>query len=165
MNQLTLIVLPMVLVLAACSPGDSAQEQSLSSPPPVNNPISEKPEERWYASQHVSQGDKVFQENCAVCHGKEGEGAPDWKKIGHDGKYPAPPLNGSGHAWHHPLKMLFHVVKNGTPGGQGGMPAWGTKLSKDEMIAAIAWFQSKWPDQIYSAWMQRELASRSKSNG
>jgi len=45
------------------------------------------------------------------------------------------------------------------------MIAWGEKLSDDEMIAAIAWFQSKWPDQIYAAWMQREMASRSAKKG
>lgn len=45
------------------------------------------------------------------------------------------------------------------------MPAWGEKLSEDEMIAAIAWFQSKWSDQIYSTWMQLETASRSNSSG
>jgi mono/diheme cytochrome c family protein len=153
------------LVLVACSPGESSPEPSLSSLPGLETPVSGKPVERWYAIEHVGQGEQVFQENCAACHGKLGEGAPDWKKVGADGKYPAPPLNGSGHAWHHPLKMLFHVVKNGSPGGQGNMPAWTGKLSDDEMVAAIAWFQSKWPDQIYSAWMQRELASRSKRSG
>jgi mono/diheme cytochrome c family protein len=61
--------------------------------------------------------------------------------------------------------MLFHVVKNGSPGEQGTMLAWGEKLSDDDMIAAIAWFQSKWPDQIYAAWMQREMASRSEKKG
>lgn len=45
------------------------------------------------------------------------------------------------------------------------MPAWKDKLSDDEMTAAIAWFQSKWPDEIYNAWMQREMASLSKKNG
>jgi len=156
-------LLPFVLV--ACSPGESSMEPALSSLPELGPPVSDKPVERWYAIEHVSQGEKVFQENCAACHGKLGEGAPDWKKVGADGKYPAPPLNGSGHAWHHPLKMLFHVVKNGSPGGQGNMPAWGGKLSEDEMVAAIAWFQAKWPDQIYSAWMRSELASRKKRSG
>lgn len=168
-------LLPMVLV--ACSSEKSlpnassasalgtATSTAVSTSPVVQKPIEVKPLERWYAFQHVNLGSKVFQENCAACHGNLGEGAPDWKKIGADGKYPAPPLNGTGHAWHHPLKMLFHVVKNGSPGGQGNMPAWREKLSDDEMVAAIAWFQSKWPDQIYDAWMQREMASLGKNKG
>lgn len=168
-------LLPVVLV--ACSSEKSAPKNTDSSSPETavsaaisTSPVTEtaaavEPLKRWYAFQHVSQGGKVYQENCASCHGKLGEGGPDWKKVGSDGKYPAPPLNGTGHAWHHPLKMLLHVVKNGSPGGQGNMPAWGEKLSDDEMIAAIAWFQSRWPDQIFRAWMQQEAASQSKGKG
>jgi len=152
-------------VLVACSSGESTPRTSPSSSTVSRDRVPAEPVERWYAFQHVSQGAKVFQENCAVCHGKQAEGAPDWRKVGPDGKYPAPPLNGTGHGWHHLLRVLFQVVKKGSPGGQGGMPAWGEKLSDDEIIAAIAWFQSKWPDQIYAAWTQRELASRSQKKG
>lgn len=148
-------VLPLLLV--ACSSSESAAPDSLS-----DQTTSDAPAKRWYAFQHVSRGGRVFQENCAACHGKKGEGGANWRKSGPDGKYPPPPLNGTGHAWHHPLKMLFHVVKNGSPGGQGNMPGWQEKLSDEDMIAAIAWFQSKWPDEIYAAWSQREIASRSK---
>ena len=106
------------------------------------------------------RGEKLFGKNCAACHGKRGEGAPDWKKIGPDGKYPAPPLNGTGHAWHHPLSVLFRVVKHGSPGGQGNMPPWREKLSDEEILAAIAWFQSKWRQEIYENWAKRDAASR-----
>lgn len=152
-------------VLVACSSGESTPETSSSSSTVSRDMVPAELVERWYASQHVSQGAKVFQENCAACHGKQAEGAPEWRQVGPDGKYPAPPLNGTGHGWHHPLRVLFQVVKKGSPGGLGNMPAWGGKLSDDEIIAAIAWFQSQWPDQIYAAWMQRELASRSQKQG
>ena len=155
-----ILKLIMLLLPALCF-ADNSVQTPFSTMPVADTSAAEKPVERWYSFQHVIQGGRVFQQNCAVCHGKQGEGALDWRQLGADGKYPAPPLNGSGHAWHHPLKMLFHTVKNGSPGGQGGMPAWGEKLSNDEMIAAIARFQSKWPEQIYSTWMQREIASRS----
>lgn len=114
----------------------------------------------WYRFDQVSAGARVYQENCAACHGKLAEGADNWRKVGPDGKYPAPPLNGSGHAWHHPLKILFHTIKNGSPGGQGNMPAWAGKLTDDEIIAAIAWFQSKWPQEIYQSWVQRDAAAQ-----
>lgn len=168
-------LLPIVLV--ACSSEKSSPNASgsptlerlastaVSASPVAQKPAEVKPLKRWYAFQHVTQGSKVYQENCAACHGKFGEGGPDWKKAGPDGKYPAPPLNGTGHAWHHPLRMLLHVVKNGSPGGAGNMPAWKEKLSDEEMLAAIAWFQSKWSDQIYNAWMQREMASLGKKSG
>ncbi|HEB97697.1 MAG TPA: cytochrome c [Sedimenticola thiotaurini] len=150
--------------VAACSSGESSTSAGSEGMQSIGKTES-APARRWYAFQHVSQGARVFQENCAGCHGKQAAGAPNWKQMGSDGKYPPPPLNGTGHAWHHPLNMLFHVVKNGSPGGQGNMPAWKDKLSDDEIVAAIAWFQSKWPDEIYRAWAQRDIASRKKNSG
>ena len=90
----------------------------------------------------------------------QAEGAPNWRKSGPDGKYPAPPLNGTGHGWHHPLSILFQVIKKGSPGGQGNMPAWQGKLSDDEIIATIAWFQTKWSPEIYQNWVERDAAAR-----
>ncbi len=152
--------------VAACSSGESSPPASsgdkLSS---IDSRSPKQPARRWYGFRHVSQGARVFQENCASCHGKQAGGAPGWKRMGPDGKYPPPPLDGTGHAWHHPLNMLFHVVKNGSPGGQGNMPAWNGKLTDEEIVAAIAWFQSKWPDEIYRAWAQRDIASRKRSGG
>ena len=40
------------------------------------------------------------------------------------------------------------------------MPAWGEKLSDAEIKAIVAWFQSLWPEEIYSAWLKME--SRTK---
>ncbi len=117
---------------------------------------------RWYKFQHISVGAKVFQANCATCHGKKGEGAVNWRQIGVDEKMPPPPLNGTGHAWHHPLQILYNVIKKGSPGGQGNMPPWQGKLSDEEILAAIAWFQSKWPDEIYQHWLEREKTYRQR---
>ncbi len=147
------------LILAACSTDESgAQAISQVQPTTASSVTEEAPATRWYQFQHVSQGVKVYQQNCAVCHGKQGEGAANWRQAGADGKYPAPPLNGTGHAWHHPLKMLAHVIKNGSPGGQGGMQAWKGKLSDAEILSAIAWFQSEWPEEVYNIWAKREVA-------
>ena len=152
----------LALITVTGSVAESAPKIESSSSANVSTGGHRTQSVRWYSFGDVTLGGKVFKENCATCHGAQGEGAPDWKKIGADGKYPAPPLNGTGHAWHHPLRILYRVVKLGSPGGQGGMPAWGEKLSDGEMVAAIAWFQSKWPDRIYAAWMEREVASRAK---
>ncbi len=164
-----LLVMGLVPILIAGCTADQPTQTVETSPPAANQVEravpKDQPVPRWYRFEHVSLGSRIFQENCAVCHGKAGEGASDWKKFGPDGKLPAPPLNGTGHAWHHPLKMLLHVVKNGSPGGQGSMPAWKEKLSDAEMLAAIAWFQSRWPERIYTAWMQRENAANSGRKG
>jgi len=151
--------------VAACSSGESSTSAAAGSTKPTISQAEVAPVKRWYAFQHVTQGAKVFQENCAACHGKQGNGGANWKQMGTDGKYPPPPLNGTGHSWHHPLNMLFYTVKNGSPGGQGNMPAWKDKLTDDEIVAAIAWFQSRWRDEIYQAWAQTDLASRKKKKG
>ncbi len=104
--------------------------------------------------QVLAQGERVFQANCASCHGTQAQGAPNWERPGVDGKYPPPPLDGSAHAWHHPRNALRQVIKEGTVRIGGNMPAWGDKLSDAEIDAVIAWFQSRWPDEIYAAWTE-----------
>ncbi|MDF1528729.1 MAG: cytochrome c [Sedimenticola sp.] len=147
------------LLLAACSE-DQATATSVANANTTSQ-MKATPAKSWYRFEQVSAGARIYQTNCASCHGKRAEGAENWRKAGPDGKYPAPPLNGTGHAWHHPLNILFHTVKNGSPGGQGNMPAWGEKLSDEEIISVIAWFQSKWPREIYQNWVQRDAAARS----
>jgi len=111
---------------------------------------------RTYDEALVHQGAEVFQANCAVCHGKNAEGDADWRKKGPDGKYPPPPLNGTAHAWHHSIPVLRRIIKEGTPRDEGNMPAWGDKLTEQEIDAVIAWFQSLWPDQVYAAWYEMQ---------
>ncbi|MCW8983203.1 MAG: cytochrome c [Gammaproteobacteria bacterium] len=136
------------LILVACSDDEPSTQQSeivstKSAPPSAT---------RKHDFAQVSRGGKIFQANCAECHGKSAEGAANWRQINAQGKYPAPPLNGTGHAWHHPYKMLGHVIKNGSPGGQGDMPAWKEKLNDQQIMDVMEWFISKWPDQAYDAW-------------
>jgi len=109
----------------------------------------------------VAHGARLYQMNCAECHGSSAQGAPNWRERDADGMFPPPPLNGTGHAWHHPKKMLHYVIANGSPGGQGNMPAWSDKLSDEEIEAIIAWFQSKWPDQVYTAWYRMNKSKQS----
>jgi mono/diheme cytochrome c family protein len=110
----------------------------------------------------IARGGELYQQNCAECHGSGAQGAPDWRQRDADGMFPPPPLNGTGHAWHHPRRMLHYVIAYGSPGGQGNMPAWGDKLSDEEIDDIIAWFQSRWPDQVYAAWQRIE---RTKGQG
>ena len=108
----------------------------------------------------IQRGLQLYRSNCASCHGSEGQGAPNWQQVGPDGKWPAPPLNGTGHAWHHPQKALVRTIKQGTQGIGGNMPAWGSKLSDSEIDAIIVWFQSRWPDELYQAWARMDAQSR-----
>jgi len=120
---------------------------------------------RWYDGQRVARGAEVFRQHCAVCHGAKAEGARDWQKAGPDGKYPAPPLNGTAHAWHHPIVALRDTIRNGTARLGGSMPPWKEKLSDADIEATIAWFQSHWPDELYAAWARMDEESRRKLRG
>lgn len=102
-----------------------------------------------------SQGRRLFQLNCAVCHGKQGEGAPNWRTPDKNGKNPAPPLNGTGHTWHHSTRALVNVIRNGTGKIGGNMPAWKDKLSNSEIKLILSWITAQWPDELYTAWYNR----------
>jgi len=108
------------------------------------------------AAAQVATGKQVFEQNCIQCHGVNARGlVKDWQKTGPDGKYPAPPLNGTAHAWHHDMKTLLGTIdRGGIPLG-GTMPSFKDKLSQEQKEAVIAYIQSLWPDKIYQSWKQR----------
>ena len=114
------------------------------------------PVERWYNGDHVTRGSAVYTEHCAVCHGQNGEGTKNWRQRTADGKFPPPPIDGTGHAWHHPINILGAQIKFGAPGGQGSMPGFADKLSDAQIVDVIAWFQDRWSDDIYAAWAKRQ---------
>lgn len=111
-----------------------------------------KTAEVWYTSAQVRQGREIYNDNCASCHGAMGQGARNWRQRGPDGNFPAPPLNGSGHTWHHPKPVLEQIIRDGGP---ANMPAWDHKLSDAEIEAVLAYVQSLWPAEIYARWAQR----------
>lgn len=116
--------------------------------------------DRWYQADQVQTGQQLFTDNCAVCHGGRAEATSDWKKRGEDGHYPPPPLNGSAHAWHHPLEQLRRTIQRGGKPLGGVMPAFKEKLNQQEIDQVIAYFQSMWTDEIYTAWKSRHTGDQ-----
>lgn len=111
--------------------------------------------ERWYSQEQVVRGAKVFVNNCASCHGKQAEGTvKDWKARQPDGSFPPPPLNGTAHAWHHPLPLLVEIIQKGGALYDGKMPGFNNSLSEEDQYAVVAWFQSLWSDDIYRLWQE-----------
>ena len=111
---------------------------------------------RWYTEAQLIKGKQVFIDNCAVCHGDKGQSiVDDWKEPLADDSYPAPPLNGTAHTWHHSKVALLRTVNNGGIPLGGTMPAFNDKLSEDEKNDVLAYVMSLWPDKIYKAWKQR----------
>jgi mono/diheme cytochrome c family protein len=104
----------------------------------------------------VSQGEALYKQHCAECHGDKAQGDANWRKPGTDGFYPPPPLNGNGHSWHHASIVLREIITNGSAQGQGKMPAWKDKLSEKEISALVEWIKSQWPDEVYAGWLEIE---------
>ena len=110
--------------------------------------------QRWYTAAQLASGAVLFQSECAMCHGDKAQGLTEnWRQRLPDGNFPPPPLNGSAHAWHHPLEQLAQIVNEGGQDYGGQMPAFGEVLSVDEIMTAIAYFQSFWSDETYDDWL------------
>lgn len=129
-----------------------AQNTIVPQPPQVKN-APQRPKPDFAVLVH---GGKLYQKNCARCHGPLAQGRPHWNKADANGKYPPPPLNGTGHTWHHPTNVLKQIIKDGTGKFGGNMPAWNGKLSDEEINAILEWIKAQWPDNIYQAWAERE---------
>ncbi|MGV6889604.1 c-type cytochrome [Rhodophyticola sp. SM2404] len=104
--------------------------------------------------QIVLNGSRIYDENCASCHGANLEGQPDWRARDADGRLPAPPHDESGHTWHHDSEALFALTKYGiaavinNPDYPSNMPAYEGILSDDDIIAVLSYIKSTWPDDI-----------------
>ena len=115
---------------------------------------------RWYKPAHTELGRGLFDTHCASCHGKEAIGDPNWRQPDENGLYRPPPLNGTAHAWHHPLAVLYQQIMKGSAPGAGNMPAFQNVLDRGEALAIISYFQSLWSDEIYGAWQRMDEAGR-----
>lgn len=108
--------------------------------------------DRWYSDEQVKMGDELFGKNCAECHGSEAQGTLDLKNSDREGFVPSPALDGSAHTWHHSFEILKHTIREGGAKLGGKMPAVGKNFSDNQLESIVAYFQSKWPDEIYGRW-------------
>ena len=83
-------------------------------------------------SSPITQGKKLFLNNCASCHGTKAQG-----KIG-------PALNGTGHSAHHsPMSMMQKIKKGGKI-----MPSFKGKLKDEEIMFILKYLKSTWPKNV-----------------
>jgi len=96
------------------------------------------------------EGEHLYQQFCAACHGADLEGQPDWQMPGADDTLPAPPHDETGHAWHHSDQTLFVYSKWGGAEAlarQGvtfnsGMPGFADQLSDAEIRSILTFIKS-----------------------
>jgi len=160
--KLLILLIASTVTLVACGSEDSEPIKSVDVDKVAvdvsTSTVAKTSDKRWYITSQKTYGKQVFKENCASCHGDKGQGlVKDWKKSDVNGKFPAPPLNGTAHAWHHSKELLLRTVnKGGIPLG-GTMPAFKDKLNDKQKEAVLAYVMSLWPDKTYTMWAQRNL--------
>ena len=102
----------------------------------------------------LGNGERLYAEQCAVCHGANLEGQPEWQTPDEDGVLPAPPHDETGHTWHHDNQLLFDYTKlggeqalaaRGVTGFSSGMPGFGDVLSDRDIWDILAFIRSTWP--------------------
>lgn len=138
--------LGLVAGLTACGeapePEREAREPTIAAGAPAVRP----------AGGDWSHARSLFTQHCAECHGDRAEGDPQWRQRNARGRFRAPPLNGTGHMWHHPRGQLRAIIKFGRPPAVSDMPGWEGVLSDGEIDLLIDWLQSLWPEEAYTAW-------------
>ena len=101
----------------------------------------------------LALGRKIYDRECASCHGDKLQGQPNWRQRRANGRLPAPPHDETGHTWHHSDRLLFTMTKQGIEalalaGYKTDMPAYASKLDDREIWAVLAFIKSRWPKEI-----------------
>jgi mono/diheme cytochrome c family protein len=136
-----------LLLLGACS-----KETPTPAAPPLGTSL-----ERLAPMEVMARGARIFQENCAICHGPEAQGHPDWQTPG---VAAAPPLNGTGNEWKRKHPELVAVIKQGVKRkNEQIMPGWEGRLSEQDIEEVIVWFQALWPADVYARWRKANAAA------
>ncbi|MFZ9859413.1 MAG: c-type cytochrome [Roseiflexaceae bacterium] len=98
------------------------------------------------------RGKLLYDARCAVCHGGNLQGQPNWQRARSDGSYPAPPHDATGHTWHHNDQYFIEVTLYGGATVTGiptnAMPGFAGSLSETDVKAILAYIKTSWPDDI-----------------
>ena len=105
------------------------------------------------SASKIELGKQLYNNNCVSCHSANLQGAANWKSLDEDGHRKAPPLNGTGHTWHHSDEQLYQIIKYGlakfVKNYQGKMMGFGDVLSDTEITSVLAYIKSTWPKDIF----------------
>lgn len=95
------------------------------------------------AAANPAHGEALYRQYCVACHGAKGIGEFSWQSR----ERAAPPLDSSGHAWHHEDAQLISMILD-KPLPDSKMPAWRTVLSRDDALDLLAYIKSLWTPYI-----------------
>jgi cbb3-type cytochrome c oxidase subunit III len=95
-----------------------------------------EPQKKAKGAAQVERGRTVYMQNCARCHGADGRSQTEQGEL-----YGATVLADAG--WWRTERVndrrLTNVIVNGK---KGGMPAYGKRLSKDDIAAVVAFVRT-----------------------
>jgi len=101
----------------------------------------------------IMEGKTLYNENCASCHQINLAGAPNWQGYDEDGHRLPPPLDGTGHTWHHSDEQLHSIIKYGlaklVKNYEGKMIGFGEILNDRQIDSILAYLKSYWGDDKY----------------
>jgi mono/diheme cytochrome c family protein len=101
----------------------------------------------------IARGKIIYENNCVSCHQVNLIGAENWKGLDEDGHRKAPPLNGTGHTWHHDDTSLHNIIKYGLAkiikNYNGKMIGFGDKINDKQIDSVLSYIKSHWEDEIY----------------
>ena len=101
----------------------------------------------------IARGKIIYENNCVSCHQVNLVGAENWKGFDEDGHRKAPPLNGTGHTWHHDDATLHNIIKYGlakiVKNYDGKMIGFGDKINDKQVDSVLSYIKSHWEDEIY----------------
>ena len=101
----------------------------------------------------IARGKIIYENNCVSCHQVNLVGAENWKGLDEDGHRKAPPLNGTGHTWHHDDATLHNIIKYGlakiVKNYDGKMIGFGDKINNKQVDSVLSYIKSHWEDEIY----------------
>lgn len=159
MRLLLLLTLSLIF-LTACNNEESAPEPTatevvgllgaiptLAPPSPTLTPTAIVIDETLLPIAPDPTGRMLYLENCAGCHGVNGEGQFPEDPYSPDaqGLVGAPPHDSTGHTWHHPDQTLILLITTGrSQPGAYPMPPFGQKLSQEDIISILAYIKTLW---------------------
>lgn len=88
-------------------------------------------------------GKVLYKQYCSSCHGSSGQGEFNWMNRDRA----APPLDSTGHAWHHEDAQLVDMILN-KPAPDSIMPAWSGVLTRNDAIDLVAYIKTLWTPYI-----------------
>ncbi len=147
-NGLLLIVLLLIVSigLVACNDDkdDSSEDETSNPVSSISIPID------VLTGDNLLQGQELYNQHCAECHGENGEGEqPDPYAPGS-----APPHDVTGHTWHHPDQVNLSTVLN----GGATMSGFNEKLSTDEAMLILGYIKTWWGEDELEVQRQRTEA-------